>query len=639
MIDFLQILTGGLLVGATYALIALGFSLVYRVTGVINLVQGAFCVVAALTAWTFETQLGWPALPAALGAVVATTLIGTAAGMLTFVPGLTRLSNANMLMLTAGLLTLAEGAILVTWGSQPYALQPFTGDQPLNIGGILVPTQGLWVLGTALVIILGLWYLLSRTFLGQALRACAENPVAARLMGIDVRRMAIFAFGLAAAIGAVAGVVVAPTTSLEFDSGRLFTFFGFIAVAIGGIGSFPGSIVGGVLLGVLQQVATAYVSSLFSSAIALFLLLIILVLKPSGLISGGVQRRQDVREETRVAAHITRLTPKTARIGGVLIAALTLAVPAFVHSEAILSSLVIAGILFIALIGLDVVMGYAGQVNLGQAGFMAVGGYAAGYIVTQYDWVPSLVAIAAGILLAIAASIVLSLVTMRLRGLYLALATMSFGLLVDAFTVGLIDITGGPSGLVGIPSLSVGSYSFDTPQQMYYLVAILDILLVLLFYGAMRTGFGRALQSIRTDQMASAALGINVKGIKVLALAISAALGALSGGLYAFFFHFLSPEMVGEQESLSLVAMLVLGGEGTLVGPVLGSIILTLMPTLFQPLAIYKTFASGLLLVLCFLFMPQGLFGLGMQWLNRLQRRRSSHGGARQRLSKEGSST
>ena len=634
MLDFLQILTSGVLVGATYALIALGFSLVYRVTGVINLVQGAFCIIAALIAWSLQTQLRLPALVAAPAAVLVTTLLGVITGSLTFVPGLAKLSNANMLMLTVGLLTLAEGVILVTWGSQPYALQPFTGDKPLDIGGILVPTQGLWVLGAAIVIILGLWYLLSKTFLGQALRACAENPVAARLMGIDVRRMAIFAFGLASAIGAVAGVVVAPTTSLEFGSGRLFTFYGFIAVAIGGIGSFPGSIAGGVLLGLLQQFATAYVSSLFSSAIALFVLLIMLVLKPSGLVGSKVQRRQDVRDEARVAAHITRMTPATSRIGGVIVALLVLALPLVVQSQAILSSLVIAGILFIALIGLDIVMGYAGLVNLGQAGFMAVGGYTAGYIVTQFGWVPPIVAIAVGILASIVIACLLSLVTMRLRGLYLALATLSFSLLVDAFTIGLVDITGGPSGLVGIPSFSIGHYVFDAPPKMYYVVVIIDIALVVGLYGAMRTGFGRALQSIRTDQMASAALGINVKGIKMLALAISAALGALSGGLYAFFFNFLSPEMVGTQQSLSLVAMLVLGGEGTLVGPVLGSLLLTLLPTVFQPLALYKTLASGLLLVLCFLFMPQGLFGLAIHKLNSRSHRKPTKA-ASSRLSKE----
>jgi branched-chain amino acid transport system permease protein len=610
VIDFLQILIGGLIVGATYALIAVGFSLVYQVTGVINLAQGAACVLTALLAWSLESHVGLFVGLAAPLAIVAATLLGTGLGAVTFVPGLRRLSNANMLMLTAGLLTLAEGLFLLIWGSQPYALPPFTGDRPLSVGGLLVPPQGLWIIATTILVIAALWYLLTRTVVGQALRACAENPMAARLMGINVKRMAILSFGLACAIGAVAGVVVAPTTSLEFDSGRLLTFYGFIAVAIGGIGSFPGAVAGGLLLGVLQQLATAYVSSLFSSAITLALLLVVLVLKPSGVMKTRVQRRVDVRDAARVATHIISLAPASVRVGSILAVLLVLAVPYLVTAPAVLSGLVIAGILYIALVGLDVVMGYAGQVNLGQAGFMAVGGYVSGYLVTQYEDIPPFAAIAVAIVAAVAISVVLSLVTMRLRGLYLALGTLSFGLLVDAFTVGLVEYTGGPSGLVGIPSFAIGSYSFDAPGKMYYLVAAIDVALVVLFWGAVHTDFGRALKAIRGDQMASEALGVNVKALKLLTLSISAGLAALAGALYAFFFHFLSPEMVGTQQSLSLVAMLVLGGEGTLVGPILGSIILTLLPTVFQPLAIYKTFASGLLLVLCFLFLPQGLFGL-----------------------------
>ncbi len=617
MTDFLQIVVGGLLVGATYALIAVGFSLVYRVTGVINLAQGAFCVLGALGAWSLQAA-GLPVWAAAAASIVATTALGVALGATSFVPGMTRLSNANMLMLTAGLLTLIEGAMLAVWGSQPYALAPFSGGgQPVRVLGLLVPSQGFWVVGTAVLIIALLRYLLARTTLGQALRACAENPTAARLMGISVPRMTLLSFGMAACIGAIAGVVVAPTTSLQFDTGRLFTISGFIAVAIGGIGSFPGAIAGGLLLGVVGQLATAYVSSLFSSAIALGLLLLVLIVKPSGLLAGAAARRGDVRDEARVWTHITRLRPGVAWGGSAVLLAALLALPLVIGSPGVLSGLVIAGILFIALVGLDVVMGYAGQANLGQAGFMAVGGYTSGYITTQYEVEPIL-GMLAGIGLALLCSLLLSVVTVRLRGLYLALATLAFGLLADSFAVGFIDITGGPSGLVGIPSFAVGGYEFDTPASMYYLVVAVDTLLVLLLAGAMGSGFGRALQAIRTDQMAAAALGIDVVRTKMAAFAISSALAAVSGSLLAHFFHFLSPEMVGTARSLELVAMLVVGGEGTLVGPLLGSVLLTMLPTVFQPLALYKTLATGALLVLSFLYLPQGLFGAVAAWLNRL---------------------
>ena len=320
-----------------------------------------------------------------------------------------------------------------------------------------------------------------------------------------------------------------------------------------------------------------------------------------------------------MAAHLTRMRPGPAWIAAALAIALAAALPFLIDAPGIMGGVTISGILFIALIGLDVIMGYAGQVNLGQAGFMAIGGYTAGYLTTQLDTAP-LLAVAAAITLAVLASLVLSAVTMRLSGLYLALATLAFGLLVDSCAVGFIDITGGPSGLVGIPGFAIGPYEFDTPLSMYYLVLGLVAVLLLLLRGAMAGPFGRALQAIRTDPLAAAALGVDVARAKVLAVAISAALGALSGCLYAFYFHFLSPEMVGTPRSLELVAMLVVGGEGTLVGPIFGSLLLTLLPTISQPLAAYKTFATGLLLVLGFLYLPRGLFGLLAAPLARLRR-------------------
>jgi branched-chain amino acid transport system permease protein len=614
MVEIIQIVISGLLVGSIYALIALGFSLVYRVTNVINLAQGAFCILGALCTYTLEVEYGWGLPAAAIVSIVAITLVGALVGIGAFVPGLSRLSNASMLMLTAGLLTLFEGLMLVTWGSQPYALPPFTGNEPVSILEVLIPTQDFWIMGTALAIIAVLWYLLQRTTFGQALRACAENPAAATLMGISVPRMQLFSFALAASIGAIAGIVIAPATSLQFDTGRLFTISGFIAVAIGGIASFPGAIAGGLLLGVVTQLATAYVSSLFSNTIALGLLLVVLLWRPSGLIRGGAVRRQDVRDEPRVWKHITRLTARVTWTTGAIGLAFLLVLPLLIPSGGVLSGLVIAAILFIALMGLDVVMGYTGQVSLGQAGFMAIGGYTAGYLATQYDVAP-LWGLLAGIALSLIAAIALSLITSRLRGLYLALATLAFGLLVDSCAVGLSEITGGPSGLVGIPSFAIGPFDFVSPVSMYYLVLAIDVALMLLLGGLMRSSFGRALQAIRTDQMAAAALGVNVVRCKLIAFSLSAILASIAGSLYAFFFHFLSPDMVGTPRSLELVAMLVIGGEGTLIGPVFGAALLTLLPTIFQPLAQWKTFASGALLVLSFLYLPEGIFGSFARWL------------------------
>lgn len=619
MTEAIQIAIGGLLQGGVFAIVALGFSLIFRVTGVINLAQGAFCVVGALSMYTLQISFGLPWPVAGAIAALATALLGLILGAASFVPALSRLPSSSMLMLTAGLLTLIEGLVLVVWGSQPYALPPFSGEQPVVLLGIRVPTQGFWIAGLGLLVIVALWWVLARTTIGMALRACSENRLAARLMGIDVARMTLLSFAIAALIAGIGGLAVAPITSLQFDTGSYFTIFGFIAVAIGGIGSFVGAVVGGLVLGLAEQMAAGYVSSLFANALALGLLLATLLWRPSGIFDAPPMRRHDVRDEQRIHRAIVRIEGRGGTLFGMLLIALLLAVPWLLPPGGLLGTFVITGILYIAVLGLDVLMGYAGQVSLGQAGFMAIGGYTAAILATRYGVAP-LFGVLAGIVVSVAAAMMLSVVTQRLRGHYLALATLAFGLLVDSLAVGLDEVTGGPSGLAGIPSFSIGSYAFATPLSMYYLVLGIAVALVLLLQGGIRSSFGRALQTVRTDQTAAMALGVEVARYKLAALCVSAALASLSGSLYAFYFHFLSPEMVGTPRSFEMIAMLVAGGEGTLIGPLLGVALLTLLPTLFQPFALYKTFAEGAILVGAFLWLPEGIFGGAALAVQRVRR-------------------
>ncbi|MEJ0070233.1 MAG: branched-chain amino acid ABC transporter permease [Pseudomonadota bacterium] len=152
-----QIVIGGLVQGSVFAVVALGIALVYRVTGVINLAQGGFCILGALLYYSAVATLGWPPVPAALGAVAATTALGFALGAASFVPALAHLPNSSMLMLTAGLMTVIEGLVLVLWGSEPYAVPPFSGEAPLVLLGIRVPSQGPWIAGSSALIILAVW--------------------------------------------------------------------------------------------------------------------------------------------------------------------------------------------------------------------------------------------------------------------------------------------------------------------------------------------------------------------------------------------------------------------------------------------------------------------------------------------------
>jgi branched-chain amino acid transport system permease protein len=604
----LEIIVGGLLQGGAFALVALGFALIYRVTGMLNLAQGAFVIVGALLLYTFHQTLSWPLVPAFLISLLISVIIGTLLAQFVLEPALRKLPPGGSIMITAGLLTLFEGAILLTWGSQPYQLDPFTGSRSYEIFGILFPTQAPWDAGGTILIVAAMWYVLQKTRFGMALRACSENHAAAALMGIDVRRMTIASFAAAAGIGAIAGMLIGPIISLEFSGGGIFSTSGFIALSIGGAASFFGPIVGGLGLGLIEQGAAGYISSMFSTTIALVLLLIMLVVRPTGLIAGRIVRRQDVREIPKNQSGVsTRLNDVQKRsLGAVALLAIVFA--PFVVDAQLLSSLVIAGIIYIALLGLDVLMGYCGLVSLGNAAFMATGGYIAAICCVDFHLAP-LIGMLAGLAVSLICAAVLSFVTVKLRGLYLALATLSFGLLIDSLTLGLRDWTGGPSGLPGIPSFSIGSIVFASPIANYYLVWGIVIVSLVVLANAMRSDFGRALRAIHTDQTAALALGVDVPRYKLYAFLIGAAFASISGSLLAFDFHFISPTMVSTDQSFLLVTMLIIGGEATLVGPVIGVILLTLLPTLFQFLDTYKTLASGVLLVAALLYFPSGLYG------------------------------
>src|ERR1700677_301866 len=206
----LEIIVGGLLQGGALALVALGVALIYRVTGMLNLAQGASVIVGALLLYTFHQVLAWPLVLAFLASLAISVIIGTVLAQFVLEPALRKLPPGGSIMITAGLLTLFEGAILLTWGSQPYQLDPFTGSRSYDVFGILFPTQAPWDAGGTVLIVAAMWYVLQKTRFGMALRACSENHAAAALMGIDVRRMTIASFAAAAGIGAIAGMLIGP---------------------------------------------------------------------------------------------------------------------------------------------------------------------------------------------------------------------------------------------------------------------------------------------------------------------------------------------------------------------------------------------------------------------------------------------
>lgn len=283
MIDILQTSVTGVTLGAMYAMVGVAFVLVYNVTGVINFATGEYVMIGAMVAVSL-TALEVPLIVAFIAAVAAAALVGSAAQRLTIHPA-RHASVLTLILITIGTSIALQGAALLLWGVRPRRYGPFSAGPPFDVLGVAVSRQSLWVLGFAVVVAVGLWWFLSRTIVGKAMRACEMNPEAARLQGISTTRMSLYAFLLATAIAGGAGMVLVPLTSAFYNMGLPLALKGFIAAVVGGLISPLGAILGGVLLGVTEAFAARYVTSGLKDAIAFGLLFLVLVVRPHGLLA------------------------------------------------------------------------------------------------------------------------------------------------------------------------------------------------------------------------------------------------------------------------------------------------------------------------------------------------------------------
>ena len=287
--QLLQFLFAGLTAGAIYALVALGFSIIYNSSQVINLAQGEFVMIGGMATVSF-LHLGLPLPLAALAAVAATTLVALALDKLA-VERARGASVVTLIIITIGASILLRGLASLVWDKNIHALPAFTGDEPIALGGATLLPQSLWVMGVSLAILAALWWFFNRTLYGKAMLATSHNRLAAQLAGIGVRRVLLVSFGLSGALGALAGILVAPITFTSWDVGVMLGLKGFAAAILGGLGSGPGAVLGGLVLGLVEALAAGYLSSAYKDVIAFVIILAVLVLMPSGLLGRRAAER------------------------------------------------------------------------------------------------------------------------------------------------------------------------------------------------------------------------------------------------------------------------------------------------------------------------------------------------------------
>lgn len=286
-----QFLLSGITVGAIYALIALGFNIVYNTTSILNLAQGEFVVLGGLVMWYFLEKLHLPYGLAFISTLLISGLISLIMERLTIRPLIKEADPILLILITIAFSILLRGILMFLFGKDPYGYPPISEGAPLLIMGAVLQRQIIWILVFVLLTMLFLYLFFNQTMLGRAMKACALDRDAATLMGIKTSQMVMLSFLLSGLFAGLGGILITPITLMEYDRGPLLTIKGFTAAILGGLGSNWGVMAGGFLLGILESLMAGYIHSGLKDALALLLLLLILLFKPAGLFQSAEQAR------------------------------------------------------------------------------------------------------------------------------------------------------------------------------------------------------------------------------------------------------------------------------------------------------------------------------------------------------------
>jgi len=283
-----------------------------------------------------------------------------------------------------------------------------------------------------------------------------------------------------------------------------------------------------------------------------------------------------------------------------------LLMPILVHEGYLLNVMVFVGIHTMLALALNLLLGYAGQISLGQAGFFGLGAYISGILTATHGINPWLAMLTAAVVVTLVAFMV-GFPILKLKGHYLAMATLGLGIIIYIVFNEAIDQTGGPSGLSGIPNLSIAGFIFDSDLKNYYLIWGFTLLAMGLSLNLVHSRIGRALRAIHDSEVAARVMGVNARLLKVQIFALSAGLSAIAGSLYAHTMTFIAPASFGFNFSVELITMVIIGGLASIYGSLLGAALLTVLPEILRAFQDYDIIVYGLLLVLMTMFMPGGL--------------------------------
>src|SRR2546421_178525 len=514
MADFIQLLVAGLATGGIYALVAIGFTLVWQTSQTINFAQGEFVMLPAFFMLGAMSVLGIPFWGAVVvGILVSAIVLGVLFKRLLVDPML-RHGVLPLAIATMALALFLKEAVKDFYSAEAQPFPPLAADINVSVFGAAVALQSLIVVAIAIGAVVALQLFLNRTQTGRRMQATAQNPTVARILGIPVGRMILLAFVINAVLAALASALVTPIYLAKFSNGE---YLGIAAIIAG------------------------------------------LIAAPFGLKPYGI--------------YILTLWAVTA----------------------------------IAAIGLNLTLGYAGQVSLAQGAFVGIGAYAAA-LLTTHGWPLGAAYLIAGVS-CFGIGWVLGYPALRVQHHYLAFVTLAFSTLLYLILRNEEWITGGIYGISNIPRPNLFGYLLRSPRDFYYFCLANLALVSLAAWWLIRSPWGRAFVALRENPVRALSLGVDTRRYTLMAFALGAGLGGVSGALYAPLVQYIDPTPFSLLLSLNLLLMVIVGGAGYFFGPFLGAVVAVLLPEWLQAASKYYLFYYAAFVMVLLVFSPSGIIG------------------------------
>ncbi|WP_254863864.1 ABC transporter permease [Halovivax gelatinilyticus] len=631
-----QQLLDGLTVGLVYVLLAAGLSVIFGVMHVINFAHGelfalgAFFAVSVMAA-TGSIFGGGMAFIAAL--VVAPIIVGIiGVGMERYaVQPLYGRNPLYHILLTFGFVIVINDLIYLFWGTgtRPPISRPDLISGHVTIAGANFSVYPFFIIIVGSAIALAVWALLEHTRFGLIIRAGAQDRQMVKNLGIGIDRYYSLVFGLGAALAAIAGIILSGRTGVNPDMGMSIIIPAFIIVVLGGLGSFKGAAVGGLLVGILQEsILVPYFPAIES--MVLFLLMIgILLVRPRGLFGTEFEEGGgDLLTGTRggLLEDGTRLKLGVAMVGLLALAPLGAGWLYSTYYVTLLVRMLIWGLFALAL---DFVMGYTGLVSLGHALFWGLGAYVAAIVLINVTG-SAFVAVAVALLVGAIIAWIVGYLSIRVHGVYFAMITLAFAELYYDMLYHLDgwvgrEITGGSEGLFGFSTyygiggvgielsdvgIFVGPISVAGTELFFYIVLAALVITFLVTRRMLQSPFGSVLMAIRENEERARFLGYNPTVYKRRAFVVSGTFATLAGSLYVLNSGAVFPDAAEWLKSGEVIVMVLLGGMGTLYGPIIGAFAFYGLEELFMDYTERWRLVLGITFILFVIFLPRGLVSL-----------------------------